>query len=168
MGIDVGCGSDRIFKFKDKMTRMRHVRCWDLPDGDGANLAGVPDYSVDFVHSSHSLEHMRYWENAIRNWLRVVKSGGYVIVCVPDWELYEHFTWPSKFNSDHKWAFTLDTTKAHPFLVNLSKDTLESMFPCKVQLLHRIEDNFDWTLGKEIDQTQSDAECAIEFVLKKV
>lgn len=167
-GIDVGCGNDRIIKFKDKMSKMRHVRCWDISDGDGELLHGVQDYSTDFVHSSHSLEHMRSWENALRNWLRVVKSGGYVIVCVPDWELYEHYMWPSRFNSDHKWAFTLDTTKAHSFLVNLSKDKLETMFPCKVQVLKRIEEGYDWTLGKEVDQTMNSAECAIEFVLKKV
>jgi len=167
-GIDVGCGEDRIIKFKDKMHKMRFVRCWDVADGDGQYLEGVGDMTQDFVHHSHSLEHMRDWKIALTNWLRVVKPGGYVIGCVPDWELYEHGMWPSRYNSDHKWAFTLDDRDNFPFLVHLDIEMLESNFKCKVLELKRMEDGYDWN-DMTRDQTAypNGPECCIEIVLKR-
>lgn len=42
--------------------------------------------SFDEVHSSHSLEHIRYFlvEEVLREWARVLKPGGLLIVTVPD------------------------------------------------------------------------------------
>lgn len=166
-GLDVGCGSDKIIKFRDSMPKMRHVKCWDIGDGDGQYLKTIPDLSLDFVHSSHSLEHMKNWDIALDNWFRVLKPGGFIICCVPDWELYEHKLWPSRFNSDHKWAFTLGEDRAN-HIINLKLEFLEARFNCKVIELSRIEDGFDWN-KKYIDQTgpADGPECAIEFVLRK-
>ena len=80
---------------------------WDLPDGDAQYLAGVPDGTYDFLHSSHCLEHMVDPGIAMANWVRVVRGGGYLVITIPDEELYEHLHWPSRFNGDHKWSFTI-------------------------------------------------------------
>ncbi|MBV5346213.1 MAG: methyltransferase domain-containing protein, partial [Rhodoferax sp.] len=61
----------------------------------------------DFVHSSHCLEHMRDVREALKNWIRIVKPGGFLILTVPDEDLYEQGQWPSRFNTDHKWSFTI-------------------------------------------------------------
>lgn len=43
----------------------------------------VEDKSVDFVISSHVIEHIFDPIKAIKEWLRVVKKGGYVFIIVP-------------------------------------------------------------------------------------
>ena len=75
-------------------------------------MRGVPDASYDFVHSSHTLEHMRDAAEALCNWWRILAPGGYLIVVVPDWELYEQGVWPSQWNSDHKQRFSLSSSDA--------------------------------------------------------
>ncbi|MFT2095888.1 methyltransferase domain-containing protein [Acidiphilium multivorum] len=83
-GIDIGSGPDPISFYAELFPLMREVRSWDLADGDAQYLEGVPDASFDFVHSSHCLEHMRDPLVALRNWLRVLKPGGHMVVLVPD------------------------------------------------------------------------------------
>lgn len=48
----------------------------------GDNLP-FTDNSVDFVFSSHVLEHFFDPIKAIKEWLRVTKQGGYVVIIVP-------------------------------------------------------------------------------------
>ena len=45
--------------------------------------------------------------SAIIDWYQLVKPGGYLIILVPDKDLYEQGAWPSMFNSEHKWTFTI-------------------------------------------------------------
>jgi len=51
---------------------------------DGTVCARVQTESQDFLLSSHVLEHSENAINSIRNWLRVVKQGGYVLMAVPE------------------------------------------------------------------------------------
>jgi SAM-dependent methyltransferase len=106
-GIDVGGKGEPLRLPEGTGT----VRIWDWEDGDGQFLATVPDSSVDFIHSSHSLEHMVSVAEALANWLRVLKPGGHLVIAVPDYVLYEKMVWPSVFNSDHKHSFSLDLTR---------------------------------------------------------
>src|SRR3546814_10136909 len=86
---------------------MEEVRVWGVADGDGQLMEGVADESYDFVHSSHCLEHLRDPEEGLCNWFRILKPGGHLIVTVPDEDLYEQGIFPSTYNSDHKWTFTI-------------------------------------------------------------
>ncbi len=43
----------------------------------------IPDNSVDFVISSHVIEHFYDPVKTIKEWLRVVKPGGYVYIIAP-------------------------------------------------------------------------------------
>lgn len=106
-GIDIGAGNDPISLYAEWFPGMRQVRAWDLPDGDAQFLQGVADESLDFVHSSHCLEHMQDPLVALQHWFRVLKPGGHLVCVVPDEDLYEQGRFPSTFNSDHKWTFTL-------------------------------------------------------------
>jgi len=49
---------------------------------------------------------------ALCNWWGLVKPGGYLIIVVPDEDLYEQGIWPSIFNSDHKATFNLRKLKS--------------------------------------------------------
>jgi SAM-dependent methyltransferase len=97
--IDIGAGRDLV---------CAHAERFDLEDGD-ANV--ITQYrkieSYDCVHSSHCLEHMHDPQQALMQWWALVKPGGYLVMVVPDEDLYEQCNWPSIFNRDHKATFTL-------------------------------------------------------------
>ena len=171
VGIDVGAGPDPFSKYMDLFPHVVGCRAWDMADGDGTYLEGIPDNSVDFVISSHCLEHLHWPEKALENWVRVVRPGGYVIVTVPDWEMYERFTWPSRYGVGHIYAYTLNPTyyaldkERVPliFLPDLYRTATAPLDYLSVSL-----DHFDPSKGIDVDQSMGPAECAIEFVLRKV
>lgn len=167
-GIDVGSGSDPLTRSMPFFPMIRSVKLFDTPDGDAQILSAIPDDHYDFLHSSHCLEHLRDHFEGLRHWIRVVRPGGYLVVLVPDEDLYEQGVWPSTFNRDHKHTFTI--CKFHswsPVSVNLT-DLFAAVSDradvVKVELLHQ---TFQAGVPRR-DQTQSPiGECAIEFVLRK-
>jgi len=99
-GLDIGYGGDPITP---------DAIGWDFEHGDAHRLHGLADASFDFVYSSHLLEHLSDCELALRNWWRVVKPGGFLILYLPHRDLYEKKTrLPSRFNDDHKHFFLPD------------------------------------------------------------
>jgi tetratricopeptide (TPR) repeat protein len=97
--IDIGCGDNPV---------VSHAEPFDLEHGDANVIDGLrPHESYDCVHASHVLEHMHDAGDALRRWWRLVKPGGYLIIVVPDEDLYEQGVWPSRFNNDHKASFRL-------------------------------------------------------------
>jgi SAM-dependent methyltransferase len=52
---------------------------------EATDLRGIADYCYDFVLSSHSLEHTSNPVKALKEWIRVVKPGGPIIVFLPDY-----------------------------------------------------------------------------------
>ena len=167
-GIDIGCGSDPISLYGELFPLMKSLRTWDLPDGDAQLLAGVADESFDFVHSSHCLEHMRDPTEALKNWFRVLKPGGHLIVLVPDEDLYEMGIFPSQSNLDHKWTFTLWKESSwcdkSVNVTDLVKTLGISAQPLKMELL---DGSYRYLLPR-IDQTLTPiGECAIEIIIRK-
>jgi len=174
-GIDIGGGYDGLENYAKLFPRIRSVKNWDLQDGDAQLMAGVQDQAFDFVHSSHCLEHMRDPYEALKNWWRILKPGGHLIVLVPDEDLYEQGVWPSTFNGDHKRTFTIwkyegglgPTPSWSPVstsVFDLIQSLGASAKPLSVRLL---ESTFIRGLPR-CDQTQAAGECAIEFVLRKL
>ena len=99
-GLDIGYGGNLL---------SRNCRGWDFEHGDAQYLLGLKDATFDFVYSSHCLEHMVDVQVALRNWWRVLKSGGHLILFVPHRDLYERKkTLPSHWNLDHKRFFLVD------------------------------------------------------------
>jgi SAM-dependent methyltransferase len=98
--IDIGAGTDPVCPW---------VEIFDVADGDANFITRykTPE-SYDAVHSSHCLEHLFDPEEALRQWWRLVKPGGYLVLVVPHEDLYEQGFWPSIFNPDHKATFRLD------------------------------------------------------------
>ena len=110
-GIDIGCGTDPVYP---------HVMPFDLADGDANEILRHVERQFDFVYASHCLEHMRDPRAAIAQWWQLVRPGGVLFVIVPDEDLYEQGFWPSRFNGDHKWTFTIAKRASwSPVSVNL-------------------------------------------------
>jgi predicted SAM-dependent methyltransferase len=77
-------------------------------------MESVPNQTYDTVYNSHLLEHLDRPVIAIMNWMRILKPGGHLIICVPHRDLYERKkTLPSKWNLDHKF-FILPDTEEEP------------------------------------------------------
>lgn len=100
---DLGCGKEKV-----------------IPHAIGVDVAGlVADLKLDLsnpqamylfnegiadtVFSSHLLEHFQDTTNILKSWWRVIKPNGYLILYLPDRNLY-----PEKANPDHKQNFIAD------------------------------------------------------------
>lgn len=84
--LDIGCGSDKV------CPEAIGLDCRDLP---GVNMLtkdlnkiskSHPDFVgyFDCVYSSHCLEHFEDDIGAIRDWLRLLKIGGFLVLYLPD------------------------------------------------------------------------------------
>ena len=171
-GIDIGGGNDALDKFIHVFPLLKSVYVWDKKDGDAVDMASIPDNHYDFVVSSHCLEHLSDPYKALDNWIRIVKPGGYIIVTVPDEDLYEMGKFPSTFNPEHAWTFTIykeSDQKWSPVTINIL-DML-SYFANKIiiEKIELINDFYNTELAKiRRDQTQlTNVEACIEFILKK-
>lgn len=114
----------------------------DYPGYDGKRLPFDND-SVDCVYASHVLEHIDDYKTAIREWFRVLKTGGYMIIAVPHMYLYEkrkHL--PSMWNADHKRFYTPS---------RLLKEIEESLSINTYRIRHLIDDDegYDYSITPE-------------------
>lgn len=100
-GIDIGPADSPV---------TADARPFDLEHGDANVITRYVTELYDFVYSSHSLEHMHDPREAIMEWWKLVKPGGYLFFTVPDEDLYEQGVFPSRFNPDHKATFTISKT----------------------------------------------------------
>lgn len=169
-GIDIGGKPDPLAQYVDIFPAMRSVSTWDMEDGDAQFLSGVPDDSYNFLVSSHSLEHMVDVREALQNWIRVVKPEGYLIITVPDEDLYELGHWPSKFNVDHKWTFTIYKRDSwSPKSINILDLLIEFSPQIEIERVVLLNDFFREAFRKRgVDQTVTFvAECGIEVIVKK-
>ena len=175
-GIDVGAGGDGVGNWKSLFPQMVDCRDWDViwGDGDAQFLEGIEDESYDFVTSSHCLEHMKDPFVALANWWRVLKPNGYLSVIIPDEDLYEQGQFPSTFNGDHKWTFTLfkleswspRSVNVVSFLPFLAKEF--DQYTPKCIRLTLLDDTYRYELART-DQTGNPVtESAIEFVFQKL
>ena len=173
-GIDIGAGHDSLNAYGEFFPLMKTCRTWDIDDGDAELMASISDDSFDFIHSSHCLEHMRNPLVALNNWLRILKPGGHLIAIVPDEDLYEQGVFPSAFNPDHRYSFTIYKQKSwNHRSINLVELLASVEYPIQVLKIELLDATFryGWAFAnqkKRIDQTATPiAECAIEFIVRK-
>lgn len=94
-GLDIGFGGDPIIP---------NAICLDLPSpyahysnhpqhlhGDAQDLYWFRDECLDFVYSSHLLEDFEDTEIVLKEWLRVLKPGGNLVLFLPDEQMYREY-----------------------------------------------------------------------------
>jgi len=167
-GIDIGGGDDPLSRWVHAFARMKSCRVWDKADGDAEKLEGVACDSYDWLASSHCLEHLNDPFDALFAWSQVLRPGGFMTVTVPDFDLYEGGSWPSKYNADHKWKFTLSRPHApENHLLNVLALLAGIRIGCSVERIQLVRDFYD-PAKVGTDQTWGpNVESAIEFVLRK-
>lgn len=167
-GIDIGGKPDPLALYEELFPLMKGVKTWDWEDGDAQYLTGVEDGSVDFVHSSHCLEHLLDPKEGLKNWFRVVREGGYLVITVPDEDLYEQGVFPSTFNRDHKWTFTILKAKSwSDRSINIFDIVRELESSAEIIKIEKLSANYRYNLPR-FDQTLTPiAECGIEIIIRK-
>lgn len=167
-GLDVGGGPDPLGLYVELFPRMKGVKVWDKEDGDAQTLDGIADDQFDFVHSSHCLEHLENPAEGLKNWFRAVKPGGHLIITVPDEDMYEQGQFPSTWNGDHKFTFTISKGKSWSSKsLNLLDLTAELGDSAELIKLQKLDESYRYTLPR-FDQTLTPiGECGIEIVLRK-
>lgn len=167
-GIDIGGAPDPLSLYSEFFPLMKSLKVWDLLDGDAQFMADVPENSYDFVHSSHCLEHLRDPLEGLQNWFRITKPGGHLVVTVPEEDLYEQGMFPSTFNLDHKWTFTLHKDFSwSPKSMNVLL-LLTTLGPSADIRAVSVEDRLYRYDLPRYDQTSTPVtESAIEFIVRK-
>jgi len=167
-GIDIGGFPDPLSLYTEFFPLIESIRIWDLDDGDAQFMHSVEDETFDFVVSSHCLEHLTDVYIGLRHWFRIIKPGGYLIVTIPEEDLYEQGTWPSNKNLDHKWTFTVwKKLSWSPKSINILT-LLQSLGDEADIRSIKVEDSGYRYQIPGFDQTLTPtAESAIEFVIRK-
>lgn len=140
-GLDLGFGGDPIVRSaicidraETDSARSHHER--PSPThivGDIWHLRWFVDGSLDYVYSSHALEDAKDTRAVLKEWLRVIRPGGYLVLFLPDQKTYEahcrqHGNAP---NAAHIHAdFSLAFVCAHLLTLGVKqKDIVHSQFP---------------------------------------
>jgi len=105
-GLDLGCGPFKTFPHFIGVDNGHHwgMKGVDVPVETCEDLSLFASQSMDFVFSSHLLEHIHDTKAALKEWWRVLKVGGYLIVYLPHKAFYPNIGTEGA-NPDHKHDF---------------------------------------------------------------
>ena len=130
----------------------------DYPGYDG-HILPFKNNSHDYIYNSHCLEHIEDYREAIREWWRVTKVGGNIIIVVPHQYLYERKTdLPSKWNEDHKRFYTASS---------LLREIEDSLPINSFRIRHLRENDEGHTYGIPVE-IHADGCYEIECVVQKL
>jgi SAM-dependent methyltransferase len=130
----------------------------EYPGYDGKTLP-FEDNSQDAVFSSHCLEHIADYKGALREWYRVLRVGGFMIISVPHQYLYEkRNALPSRWNQDHKRFYTP---------ASLMAEVESALAPNTYRLRHLIDNDVGFTYSAP-PELHSAGSYEIEMVLEKI
>ena len=101
-GLEIGCGQEKAYQHFIGVDNGHHFgkAAADII-AEADDLSMFADESMDFVFSSHVLEHMEDMGKALAEWGRVIKPGGYLVLYVPSANLYPKMG-ETGANPDHK------------------------------------------------------------------
>ncbi|MDH4270588.1 MAG: methyltransferase domain-containing protein [Candidatus Aminicenantes bacterium] len=137
-GIDLGYGGDPIVPSTITLDLpIPYTKLGDHPQnlaGDARDLYWFKDNVLDYVYSSHLLEDFSPQETAavIREWLRVIKLGGVLVLYGPDEQAYQAYC-------RKKGQVPNPGHKIDQFGLRYVKKLLEDNFRGQYSILHEIE-----------------------------
>lgn len=130
----------------------------DYPGYDGSTLP-FQSGELDYVYSSHMLEHVDNFTGMLREMHRVVKEGGHIVITVPHHYLYERkASLPSRHNADHKRFYTPSS---------LMREVEESLKPNSYRV-RELRDNDRGYTYDVAPPTHAGGCYEIELVLEKI
>jgi predicted SAM-dependent methyltransferase len=111
-GLDVGCGMNAVWPsaigVDSKKAFGPHTAASVESEGD--DLSMFADATMDYVFSSHTLEHFEPGKvpAVLAEWWRVLKVGGRLVLYLPHADFYPNIGQEGA-NPDHKWDPDPDT-----------------------------------------------------------
>jgi SAM-dependent methyltransferase len=75
----------------------------DIGLNNGFDANNLPDEQVDYIYSSHCLEHVDNWIITLELWLSKLKEGGVLFLYLPD---FSQKYWRPWYNRKHNHCFT--------------------------------------------------------------
>lgn len=118
-GVDLGFGGDPVSPQAIRVDSPRPYADTGAHSvqlgGDATKLHWFRDGVLDYVYSSHLLEDFPDTEGVLREWLRVLKPGGNLIIFCPDEQIYRAHCQRTgqMYNENHKHAdFSLPKIKS--------------------------------------------------------
>lgn len=108
-GLDLGAGTFKVLPHVIGVDNGHHATFGHQikPDVFVDTAERLPIFasgSLDFVYSSHLLEHIEDYKSALKEWWRVIKQGGKLILYLPHKDFYPNCGQPGS-NPDHKHDF---------------------------------------------------------------
>lgn len=108
-GLDLGCGPHKAFPHFTGVDSCKDTELFGIdmkPDVvvDTCEQLPFDDKSQDFVFSSHLLEHIEDYRSALKEWWRVLKFDGHLVLYLPHKHFYPNVGQPGS-NPDHKHDF---------------------------------------------------------------
>jgi ADP-heptose:LPS heptosyltransferase/predicted SAM-dependent methyltransferase len=105
-GLDIGAGDFKVLPHAISVDNCHHAQFGlqirpDVFVQDAADLSVFGSQSMDFVYSSHLLEHMADPAATLKEWWRLVKPGGYLVLYLPHDQHYPRIG-EDGANPDHK------------------------------------------------------------------
>lgn len=90
---------------------------WKLPGAigidenlnNGYDADNLPEEKVDYIFSSHCLEHVYDWVKTLEYWIIKLKEDGILFLYLPD---ISQTYWRPWFNRKHRHVFTSDILKS--------------------------------------------------------
>lgn len=89
---------------------------WMLPGSfgidmkDGNDAMDLPEGEVDFIYSSHCLEHLPNWVDALDHWTSRLRRGGVLFLYLPH---FDQQYWRPWHNRKHKHVLTPEMIQAY-------------------------------------------------------
>jgi SAM-dependent methyltransferase len=146
----------------DRLNQTFRVFGPEYGDGEVSRLDSIGDEKFWTVYASYTLAYIMDYATAIRNWYRVLKTGGHLIILVPHRDLYEKkLELPSRWNRGHT-AFWMPETNGD-YTYSLRHTVLDAIPQCDVVSLQTLDFGYnpngdDHPIG----------EYSIEMIVKKV
>lgn len=158
--IDIGAGDDLVCPTAER---------FDKNEGNANYITKFRDSNTyDAVHSSHCLEHMWNPKNALEEWWQLIKPGGFLVLVVPDEDLYEQGFWPSRFNGDHKATFTTRKIESWSPVSHNLLDLVESLPGSELISIELQDSNYDYQLQTKYPPPQIQKLSLIRRLMRKI
>lgn len=123
-GLDIGCGAWKVYPHFIGVDNKLDTQLFNQPMNPDVTVVTAEKLdlfasgSMDFVFSSHLLEHIEpdHVASTLKEWLRVIKNRGYLVLYLPDEDEYPKCKEESRgikefepgCNRDHKWNVNYD------------------------------------------------------------
>ncbi|MFA5234193.1 MAG: methyltransferase domain-containing protein [Sulfurimonas sp.] len=108
IGFDIGCAKEEW--------KLEGAIPIDKSFPDEWEAMNLPDFMVDYIFSSHCLEHLDNWVDALNYWTERIRKGGVLFLYLPD---YSQEYW-RPFNN-HKHIHILKPEFIRDYLINSEK-----------------------------------------------